>query len=120
MGVPRTRAIPADPGEPPVNPATRGLIIGPMPDAERPDPTADASPGFDQRLEKLESIVTRLEEGGLELEPAIESYREGVALLQECRTVLSGYRQQVEELTEDAEAALKPYAGDPDIPGETP
>ena len=99
-----------------------GLIMRVMKDVDSSTPVgqgADAplADGFDRRLEKLESIVRHLEEGGLELEPAIESYREGVALLKECRGVLGQYRQQVEELTQEAEAALRPYEADPDVPG---
>lgn len=72
-------------------------------------------PGFDDRLARLEEIVTVLEGGGLALEPSIERYREGVELLKSCRDLLGGYRKQVEELTRDAEAGLTPYAGDPDV-----
>lgn len=78
---------------------------------------AGAEPGFDARLARLEEIVTELEGGGLALEPSIERYREGVELLKGCRALLGGYRKQVEELTRDAEASLKPYAGDPDVAG---
>ena len=56
-----------------------------------------------------------MEEGGLGLEVTIERYREGVALLEGCRGVLAGFRQQVEELTRGAEAALAPYEDDPDF-----
>ena len=77
------------------------------------------SPGesFDARLGRLEQIVAALEGGGLELEPSIEKYKEGVALLRECQTMLGRYSKQVEELSEEASAALRPYAGDPDVPG---
>ena len=67
-------------------------IVAAMSDGE----TGPEEGGFDGRLERLEGIVSRLEEGGLELEPAIERYREGVALLKECRDVLGRYREQVE------------------------
>jgi exodeoxyribonuclease VII small subunit len=73
-------------------------------------------PSFDARLARLEEIVGELEDGALELEPAIARYREGVELLRQCRGVLAGYRKQVEELSRDAEEALRPYAGDPDLP----
>ena len=76
------------------------------------------SRGFDQQLSKLEEIVAALEEGGLELETAIERYKEGVALLKECREVLGGYRQQVEELGVSAEEAVRPYDQDPDLEDE--
>lgn len=78
---------------------------------------ADAEPGFDQRLARLEEIVAELENGGIALEPAIARYQEGVLLLKSCRAILDGYRKRVEELSagsEGAEAGRAPYAGDPD------
>lgn len=71
-------------------------------------------PTFEARLQRLEELVEALEEGGLELEPAIERYQEGIQLLKECHGVLATYRQRVEELTGEAEAALEPFAADPD------
>lgn len=81
--------------------------------SEETEEEKGASGGFDARLARLEEIVTALEDGGLELEPAIERYREGVALLRGCRELLASYQRQVEELTRDGESP-RPYAGDPD------
>ncbi len=78
-----------------------------------PDPPAD-EPGFDERLARLESIVGELEEGGEGLEHAIARYQEGIELLKGCHASLQSYRQRVEELTQDAEATLRPFADDPD------
>jgi exodeoxyribonuclease VII small subunit len=73
-----------------------------------------AGSSLDQRLARLEAIVAELESGGVGLEQAIERYQEGVGLLKDCRTVLSGYRKRVEELSQSAEASLRAYAADPD------
>jgi exodeoxyribonuclease VII small subunit len=73
---------------------------------------------FDARLARLEALVQEMEEGGLGLEGAIGRYEEGVSLLKGCREVLAAYRRQVEELTRDAEQALEPYEGDPDVSEE--
>jgi exodeoxyribonuclease VII small subunit len=78
----------------------------------------DSPPGFDARLARLERIVQEMEQGGLGLEEAIGAFQEGVGLLKGCREVLAGYRKQVEELTRDAESALRPYAADPDVEPE--
>jgi exodeoxyribonuclease VII small subunit len=82
------------------------------PSPKKPD-TPQAS-GFDARLARLEAIVSELEGGGLALEVSIERYQEGVLLLGECRTILTGFQKRVEELSADAEGALRPYAADPD------
>ncbi len=78
-----------------------------------------ASGAFDDKLGRLETIVGELEQGGLGLEPAIERYQEGLQLLKECHRALETYKQRVEELTREAEAAMRPFEGDPDFPGET-
>lgn len=75
---------------------------------------AKDEPGFDQRLEELEGIVSELEEGGLGLEPAIERYQRGIELLKGCHATLERYTRRVEELTKDAEGVLRPFEDDPD------
>ena len=72
-------------------------------------------PKFDERLARLEELVSELEQGELGLESSIERYQQGIVLLKECQGLLSRYRKQVEELTADAETALRPYAADPDV-----
>ncbi len=81
-------------------------------------PAESGEPSFDERLERLEAIVSALEEGGLGLEQAIERYQEGIELLKGCHGALEGYRRRVEELTRDAEASMRPFEGDPDLPEE--
>jgi len=71
-------------------------------------------PDFDQRLGRLEAIVNELEEGGLGLESAIERYQEGIEHLKLCHARLEQYKKRVEELTGEAEEAMRPFAGDPD------
>lgn len=78
-------------------------------------PAQAGAVGFDERLARLEAIVGQLEQGGLGLEPAIERYQEGIQLLKECHGALDGYRRRVEELTREAETAMRPFEGDPDF-----
>jgi len=80
-----------------------------------PVDTGAAPAAFDARLARLEGLVADLEGGGLGLEAAIDRYREGVALLRGCRETLAAFQKQVEELGQDA--AVRPYAGDPDAQG---
>jgi exodeoxyribonuclease VII small subunit len=72
------------------------------------------TPSFDQRLARLEAIVSELESGGLALEEAIGRYQEGVGLLRDCRGVLEGLRARVAELSADGTLAAAP---DPDLEG---
>ena len=75
----------------------------------------ESGASFDSKLARIEAIVVELEEGGLDLEAAIARYREGVELRKECGAVLAGFKKQVEELTQDADNALRAYDGDPDV-----
>ncbi len=76
--------------------------------------SGEGEPSFDQRLARLEALVGELESGELGLEPSIERYQTGVELLKQCHAQLQAFRQRVEELTAEADSALKPFAGDPD------
>ena len=79
--------------------------------------TSEKAGAFDDKLGRLEEIVGELEQGGLGLEPAIERYQEGIQLLKECHLALDSHRRRVEELTQEAETAIRPFEGDPDHPG---
>jgi len=70
--------------------------------------------GFEERLERLRRIVDELEKGDLPLERALERYEEGVRALKGCAETLSRARARVEELSREAEDALKsaPESGD--------
>lgn len=83
-----------------------------------PAKKSDSGASFDKKLARIESIVAELEEGGLDLETAIARYKEGVELRKECGEVLAGFKKQVEELTQEAEDALRAYDGDPDVEDE--
>ena len=74
--------------------------------------------GFDEQLERLEAIVAELEDGSLGLEEAIARYRAGIGHVKACHAILARYRKQVEELSEEADASLRAFEGDPDVSPE--
>ncbi len=94
--------------------AKRAVTTGGTASAE----AGDKGGAFDDKLGRLEQLVGELEQGGLGLEPAIERYQEGLQLLKECHRALETYKQRVQELTREAEGAMRPFEGDPDFPGE--
>ena len=71
------------------------------------DPAADATPSevsemsFETALERLESVVDRLEEGDLSLEAALSAFEEGVALSKRCAKHLDAAEHRIELLTRD-------------------
>jgi len=64
----------------------------------------DSDPfNFEQALEELEQLVTRLEEGDLSLEESLKEFERGVRLTRDCQTELREAEQKVRILTEQGE-----------------
>lgn len=53
---------------------------------------------FEEALQKLEAIVTKMEEGDLELEEALKAFEEGVKLANFCTSKLDEAERKVEKL----------------------
>lgn len=51
---------------------------------------------FEEALRKLETIVTRLQEGSVSLEESVALYEEGIALSNYCATVLEEAELKIE------------------------
>ena len=58
---------------------------------------SDAS--FEQQLEQLEALVTRLEQGDVPLEEALAAFEQGMQLSKACSEMLNAAEQRVTELT---------------------
>ena len=83
------------------------------PSADSPAPSEDLS--FEAALERLESIVDRLEQGDLELESALSTFEEGVALARGCAGRLETAERRIEVLVREGEQWLsRPF----EEPGE--
>jgi exodeoxyribonuclease VII small subunit len=79
----------------------------PVPDAPAPDAAAGIDRlAFDQALAELQSVVGRLETGGLPLESSIELYERGVALHAHCARLLTQAELRVQRLVEGAGGRL--------------
>jgi exodeoxyribonuclease VII small subunit len=61
---------------------------------------------FEQALEKLESLVDRLERGDLPLEEALSAFEEGVALTRRCAGQLDDAERRIEMLTREGEGVV--------------
>lgn len=62
-------------------------------------PRTKKQPDFEQSLERLESIVDKLEAGELSLEESLKIFEEGVSLTRSCQQALSEAEQRVKQLT---------------------
>ena len=48
-----------------------------------------ANPTFEESLQELEQIVTRLEQGDVPLEEALDAFQKGMVLSKQCKDTLS-------------------------------
>jgi len=58
---------------------------------------------FEQALQRLETIVDRLEGGELELEAALAEFEEGVRLTRRCADELAGAERRIEVLVREGQ-----------------
>ena len=66
-----------------------------------------AEPSFEKALAELESIVAKMEDGGLSLEQSLAAHKRGLELAKQCRERLEAAQQQVLVLEGEV---LKPLA----------
>jgi exodeoxyribonuclease VII small subunit len=62
---------------------------------------------FEKALKELETIVSRLERGDVELEESITIYERGEALREHCDRLLKQAEARVEKLTVGSDGALR-------------
>ena len=79
----------------------------PMARKEKSDGPGAAEPSFEKALAELESIVAKMEDGGLSLEQSLAAHKRGIELAKQCRERLEAAQQQVKVLEGEV---LKPLA----------
>lgn len=62
------------------------------------DPTPIVDMKFETALNELETLVSHMEDGKLELEASIAAYRRGMALMKHCQAQLVDAEQQIRVL----------------------
>ncbi len=84
-----------------------------MPSAKPQNPNQVAE--FEQSLDELEQLVTRMEESEMGLDDSLQSFERGVSLYRSCQSALEQAELRVRQLTDPArpESAV-PF--DPDTP----
>jgi len=70
---------------------------------------------FEDALNKLEKIVSKLEEGDIPLEESLKLYEEGIRLSRFCNQKLDEAEKRVEILMKGKEGTLKPQPFDPSM-----
>jgi exodeoxyribonuclease VII small subunit len=70
---------------------------------------------FEEALNKLEKIVSKLEQGDISLEDSLKLFEEGIRLSRFCNQKLEEAERRVEILVRDKEGALKPEPFNPSL-----
>ena len=82
---------------------------------KKPDDAAELS--FEERLARLEQIVTKLESGDVGLDESLKLYAEGAGLIKDCRKTLAEAEKKIAKLTEDAAGKLATEPFEPEGEG---
>jgi len=80
-------------------------------------PDEQGEPKFEERLARLEQIVTKLESGDVGLDESLKLYAEGAGLIKECRQTLAEAEKKIAKLSEDAAGKLSTEPLDPEAKG---
>ncbi len=77
--------------------------------------------GFDQVLDRLHKIVTRIEQGNLPLEQALSLFEDGVRLSRRGSAILDATEQRIELLVknDDGSESRRPLAPPSSTPGDS-
>ncbi len=67
--------------------------------------SSDLPKSFEGKLERVEAIVKELETGRVELDRAIELFKEGKVLARECEALLRSAQEQVDRAMTDTPSA---------------
>lgn len=60
--------------------------------------------GFEDAVDRLESLIEQIETGEVGLEEALKRYEDGTKLIQHCRKILDVAERKISELTGEGEA----------------
>jgi exodeoxyribonuclease VII small subunit len=71
--------------------------VAKTPQKKKTEEPTDESPSFEAALERLEAIVTELDDGNLPLDRSLALFKEGTALAKRCRAMLAHAEVQVKE-----------------------
>ena len=69
------------------------------------DSEKKTTPGFEERMARLEEIIRRLEKGDVPLEDSIRLFEEGTRLAKSCDELLSEAEKKVVVLSKGADGA---------------
>lgn len=72
-----------------------------------------AAPSFEKAMAELESLVAKMEDGGLSLEESLAAHKRGLELAKHCRERLEAAQHQVKVLEGEVLKPLAASSSDP-------
>ena len=69
-------------------------------------PNPDGGGSFETAFRELQQLVEQLEDGGLELERAVQLYERGTQLVQQCERIIDQAELRVTRLAAESASAL--------------
>jgi exodeoxyribonuclease VII small subunit len=60
---------------------------------------------FEQAIDQLNQIVSRIEQGQVPLQESLEQYEKGMTLIQHCRGILQDAEKRIEQISAKNESA---------------
>jgi exodeoxyribonuclease VII small subunit len=60
---------------------------------------------FEQAIDQLNQIVSRIEQGQVPLQESLEQYEKGMKLIQHCRGILQDAEKRIEQISAKNESA---------------
>jgi len=70
---------------------------------------------FEQALTQLETLTEQIERGQIGLEESITKYEEGMALVKQCRDMLTAAERRVERIQQRADGTLETKPMEPPV-----
>ncbi len=55
---------------------------------------------FEQAIDELTCIVSKIEQGQIPLQDSLEQYEKGMALIKNCREILNNAEKRIEKISE--------------------
>ena len=68
---------------------------------------------FEQAIQQLKEIVTRIEQGQIPLQDSLDQYEKGMALIKQCRDILQKAEKRIEKISKE-EPPEPPREEDPE------
>ena len=56
---------------------------------------------FEQAIQQLKEIVTRIEQGQIPLQDSLDQYEKGMALIKQCRDILQKAEKRIEKISKE-------------------